>query len=230
TRGFEKTKTFKFIDQYAVQNGTFTDGNPPVNGLGCSAHWFEEHPTFNNGGLVAMGYYEHGTRFFDITSEGKIKEAGYFLPVPGSTSAAYWASNDPNNKIVYAVDYVRGIDILKYVGPALQGGPAPATKAPGVKLVIEPVRTQRGNPVAFNVRLAACRRDNLNANGTKIILQRKSGGSFKNIATKTFDNTCNEVFRKNANFREATFRAVWPAQVKGYRKGRSQATTVRTRN
>jgi hypothetical protein len=42
--------------------------------LGCSAHWFDEHPTYRNGGLVALGYYEHGTRFLDIQRNGKIKE------------------------------------------------------------------------------------------------------------------------------------------------------------
>jgi hypothetical protein len=231
TQGFENTKTFKLVDQFAVQNGTFTDGNPPANGLGCSAHWFEEHPTFNNGGLVAMGYYEHGTRFFDITDTGKIKEAGYFLPTAGSTSAAYWVDrNDPKNKLVYAVDYTRGIDILKYVGPALTGGGGTTTKKkPNVKMIVEPVRTRRGGPVTFSVRLAACERDGLDASGTKIFLQKKSGATFKNIASKTFDKSCKEVFKKNANFKEATFRAAWPAQKKGYKRGRSQDTTVRTR-
>ncbi len=112
TKGWEKTKTFKLIDTYRVTNGTFVDGSPPANGLGCSAHWFNEHETFENGGLVAMGYYEHGTRFFNVNSKGKIKEVGWFLPFAGSTSAAYW----PNEEIVYAVDYTRGIDILRYTG------------------------------------------------------------------------------------------------------------------
>ncbi|MGH2736461.1 MAG: LVIVD repeat-containing protein [Actinomycetota bacterium] len=101
---------FKLIDTYRVANGTYVDGSPAVNGLGCSAHWFQEHPTFRNGGLVAMGYYEHGTRFFNVAKSGKIKEVGWFLPHGGSTSAAYWVTKD----IAYAVDYTRGIDILKF--------------------------------------------------------------------------------------------------------------------
>jgi hypothetical protein len=106
----KKTRTFKLIDTYRVQNGTYNDGAPPANALGCSAHWFDDHPKFKNGGFVAVGYYEHGTRFLDIASNGKIKEAGWFVPWGGSTSAAYWVSKD----LVYAVDYTRGIDILRY--------------------------------------------------------------------------------------------------------------------
>ena len=107
-----KAKTFKHIDTFRVDNGTYSDGSPAVNGLGCSAHWFQEHETFNNGGLLAMGYYEHGTRFLHVNSKGKITERGFFLPHAGSTSAAYWLTKD----IVYGVDYTRGIDILRYKG------------------------------------------------------------------------------------------------------------------
>lgn len=116
TRGWTKTKTFTVIDTYRVKNGTYQDGSPAANGLGCSAHWFQEHSTFKNGGLVTIGFYEHGTRFLDIDSKGKITEAGWFLPHGGSTSAAYWASTKKNEKIVYAVDYTRGIDILRWNG------------------------------------------------------------------------------------------------------------------
>ena len=112
TKGWQKTGTFKLVDTYTVENGTYQDGGPPVNGLGCSAHWFTPHETFKNGGLVAVGYYEHGTRLVDIQRDGKIKEVGWFVPWGGSTSAAYWATKD----LIYAVDYTRGIDILRYTG------------------------------------------------------------------------------------------------------------------
>jgi hypothetical protein len=59
-----------------------------------------------------MAWYEHGTRFLDVDSKGKIKEVGWFLPLGGSTSATYWI----NDEILYAVDYNRGIDILRYTG------------------------------------------------------------------------------------------------------------------
>ena len=110
SRGVRRTKTFKLVDTYRLGNGTYQDGKPAVNGLGCSAHWFDEHPTYRNGGLVALGYYEHGTRFLDIQRNGKIKEVGWFLPFAGSTSAAYWV----NKEIVYSVDYTRGLDILRF--------------------------------------------------------------------------------------------------------------------
>ena len=109
---YKKTHAFELIDIFQLSNGTYTDGAPPVNGLGCSAHWFQEHPSFKDGGLVALGSYEHGTRFVDISSKGKIKEISYFVPWGGSTSAAYWL----NDEIVYAVDYSRGIDILRFTG------------------------------------------------------------------------------------------------------------------
>ncbi|MGH2748630.1 MAG: LVIVD repeat-containing protein, partial [Actinomycetota bacterium] len=107
---WRRTRSLQLLDVYQLSNGTYQDGAPPVNGLGCSAHWFEEHQTFKNGGLVAMGSYEHGTRFVDIARNGKIKEVGYFVPYGGSTSAAYWL----DKRIVYAVDYSRGIDILRW--------------------------------------------------------------------------------------------------------------------
>ena len=104
---------FTQVDEYRVRNGTYTDGHPPVNALGCSVHWFEEHPTFHNGGLVALAAYESGTRFLQITPEGKIKEVGWFEPVGGGTSAPHWA---PNSNVVYAIDYQRGVDVLKWNG------------------------------------------------------------------------------------------------------------------
>ncbi len=109
---YKKSHTFELLDIYQLSSGTYTDGSPPVNGLGCSAHWFQEHPNFRNGGLVALGSYEHGTRFVDIASNGKIKEIGWFVPNAGSTSASYWITD----RIVYAIDYSRGLDILRFTG------------------------------------------------------------------------------------------------------------------
>ena len=107
---WKRTGQITLLDTFQLSSGTGMDGSPPANGLGCSAHWFEEHPTFEDGGLVALGSYEHGTRFIDVSSSGKIKEVGYFMPWAGSTSAAYWMTDE----LVYAVDYSRGIDILRY--------------------------------------------------------------------------------------------------------------------
>jgi hypothetical protein len=103
-----KTKTFTMTDEYYVTDGLPTEGNMPVHSF-CT-HWFDPHPSYRNGGLLAMGWYEHGTRFLRVSKDGKISEDGYFLPTGGSTSADYWITDE----IVYAVDYQRGIDILRY--------------------------------------------------------------------------------------------------------------------
>ena len=100
-------------DEVRPTNGTYTDGRTPVNHLGCSVHWFQEHPTFKNGGLVALAEYEHGVRFEQITKEGEIVEQGFWQPLGGSTSSPKWA---PDGKTVYAIDYERGIDVLRWNG------------------------------------------------------------------------------------------------------------------
>lgn len=110
---WRKTRTFKMLDQVRLKQGNYVDGNPPVHALGCSVHWFQAHPTFGRGGVVAEGAYENGMRFWMITPKGRISEAGYFTPYVGSTSAAYWRTS----RIVYSIDYLRGFDVLKYTGP-----------------------------------------------------------------------------------------------------------------
>jgi hypothetical protein len=107
TRNWKKTQTFTMIDEYRVKNGLPTDGDAPAN-LYCM-HWFDVNPTYRNGGLVSVAWYEHGTRLLNVTSKGKIEEAGYFIPAGGSTSAAYWVTKD----IIYTADYNRGIDIIR---------------------------------------------------------------------------------------------------------------------
>ena len=109
---WKKTHTFSMIDEYRMVSGTYADGSAAVNVMGCSSHWHEAHPAFDDGGLVAAAFFEHGTRFIDVSSKGKIKEVGYFMPFAGETGAVYWRTPE----ILYAVDYARGIDILKYNG------------------------------------------------------------------------------------------------------------------
>ncbi|MFN2588008.1 MAG: LVIVD repeat-containing protein [Actinomycetota bacterium] len=108
----KKSGTFTLIDSFAVKNGNPTEGDAAAD-LYCG-HWFDTHPTYRNGGLVAMAWYEHGTRFLQIDKKGKIDEVGWFLPIAGSTSAAYWIDGE----YLYAVDYNRGIDILRFTGKA----------------------------------------------------------------------------------------------------------------
>ena len=114
---------FRFADQYKLQEGTYTDGKTPAGGykLGCSVHWFEQHPTFKDGGLVALSAYESGTRFLDVAKDGKITERGFFLPLDSSASAPHWA---PDGKTLYVVDYLRGIDVLTFDRGVAKGGKA----------------------------------------------------------------------------------------------------------
>ena len=107
---WRKTKTFRLVDQYRTVSGTYTDGNPAADVLGCTAMWFQEHPDFRDGGLVTAAWFEHGTRFLDVARSGRITEVGHFVPWGGSTIASYWITDE----IVYSIDVVRGIDILRF--------------------------------------------------------------------------------------------------------------------
>jgi hypothetical protein len=85
----------------------------------CSAHWFTV-----KGSIVALGNYEQGTRFVDITDPRNPQQVGYFrvpssgtINTPGEvissdTAGAYW-----HGKYVYISDYARGIDVLKFNAP-----------------------------------------------------------------------------------------------------------------
>lgn len=114
------------LDQYVPTNGTYVDGGAPAGELGCSVHWFQEHPTFKNGGLVALSEFENGVRFLQVTPQGEIKEQGWFVSLGSSSSSPKWA---PDGKTVYSIDYHRGIDILEYTGqlyvPDAQGRVVP---------------------------------------------------------------------------------------------------------
>ena len=84
-------------------------------------HWFEQHPGFSDGGLVALSAYESGTKFLGIGKSGSIEEKGFFLPLDSSASAPHWA---PDGRTVYVIDYLRGIDVLTFDSGVAKGGPA----------------------------------------------------------------------------------------------------------
>jgi hypothetical protein len=96
-------------------------------------------------------------------------------------------------------------------------------------MAAKPFRPVRGSTFNFVVRLAACERSNLNPAGTDVVLKRKKGGKYVNVARKTFDRSCRLVFPRKANFKSAKFRSFWPKQRDGYTAGRSQEITVNTR-
>jgi hypothetical protein len=76
--------------------------------VNCSSHWFER-----SSGLVAVGWYEQGTRILDVTNPRNIRQVGFYLPANGSTWGAYWSPTDPAHKIIYTADVYRGVDVLR---------------------------------------------------------------------------------------------------------------------
>jgi hypothetical protein len=121
-----KSKTFDGpLDQVPpAGNGLYADGKPVAGALGCSVHWFQEHESFRNGGLVAISEYEDGVRFLQVKRDGSIEEQGYFLSLGSSSSSPKWAGKDD---VLYSIDYLRGIDILRYTGKHY----VPGQKEPG---------------------------------------------------------------------------------------------------
>jgi hypothetical protein len=112
-------------------NGDYADGNPAVNALGCSGHWFSVREKrvgrYDGTYLVAAAWYEHGTRFLTVDRRtGKIRQVGYFQPVRGSASAAYWIRG---THFVYVVDYQRGVDILRFDAQAAPPSKADTTRS-----------------------------------------------------------------------------------------------------
>ena len=95
-------------------NGMFTSGavdsKAPVT-VNCSSHWFDAKD-----GIAAVGWYEQGVRFLDYRTPTDIVQVGYYIPVNGSTWAAYWSPTDPNGEIVYTADAYRGVDVLRIDG------------------------------------------------------------------------------------------------------------------
>ena len=136
-------------------NGTYVDGKPVANHLGCSVHWFQEHRSFKNGGLVALSEYENGVRFLQIHKDGSIEEQGFFLPLGGSSSSPKWA---PSGDVVYSVDYDRGLDIIRWTGQHY----VPKAKGKGLKRERGRARGTNGtSPIPALDRRQLARRDRL---------------------------------------------------------------------
>jgi len=116
--------TFSLIDQFKVPKGTISDGHM-VDSSFC-VHWFSPHPTYANGGLVAIAWYEQGTRFLKIDAAGKISEVGHFIAGASQASDVDWVTD----RVAYIADYLRGLDIVKYTGDIPPSFPKPTLGAP----------------------------------------------------------------------------------------------------
>ena len=103
---------FKFAEVFEPVSGTYTNGDPAVNAMGCSGHWFDVSPLSTHDKIITSNaWYDHGTRILTIDGKtAKISQVGFFQPVVGAASASYWI----DNQYIYTVDYQRGIDILKF--------------------------------------------------------------------------------------------------------------------
>ncbi len=106
-RNFDQNQPMQVLKVFRPSvNGNYADGNPAVNVLGCSGHYFDERDN-----ILAAAWFEHGTRFIKVNpTNGEMQEVGFFQPVNGSTGAAYWI----NDEYVYTTDYTRGVDILRF--------------------------------------------------------------------------------------------------------------------
>lgn len=112
-----RTRGFKPAGSYTLRNGNGSDGHPPLDVFGiqgCSAHWAHEHPSFRNGGLVAMAAYSHGIQLLDIGGDGKPREVGYFLQDIQAAIDVEWITD----RILYVIDDAPdgGFDVIKYTG------------------------------------------------------------------------------------------------------------------
>jgi hypothetical protein len=233
TKGWQKSHKVMQVDVHRVDNGIYADGNPPANVMGCTGHWFEEHDSFNNSGLVVMAWYDHGVRFLQITAQGKIKEVGHFLPYSGESSATYWVTD----KIVYSADYTRGIDVLQWNGPTYVdkaaagggggdggGGGGAQLPGPGVKMRLSDKEPPRGSTVRVRVTLRRCKGNK----GTTVRLQRRQSGAFKTMRSAKLGSNCIAKFTDPANYKKRTYRVVWPKQNPNFRAGKSRPQTVTT--
>jgi LVIVD repeat len=183
-RDWRTTGRFPVIDQFRMQTGTVVNGSN-VDSTWC-VHWFDTHPTFAHGGLVANAWYEQGVRFLKVDAAGKISEIGYWLPISGQASDAEWITD----RVLYVADYLRGVDILKFTGdippgfPDTSKTPSGRTKAEASfdRLVTMPATRRCVRARSFRVRVRARRSDpvtwaRLRIDGRRVTTAR--GGALK---------------------------------------------------
>ncbi len=117
------TPSYDFAGQYQLTRGLPTDQKGQAPASQHCGHWFDPHPDFADGGLVAMAWYTSGVRFLEVAGTGEVQERGFWQPLPGVSSAAFWVSED----VVWVTDYTaRGIDVLRFDAGAEPQGDASA--------------------------------------------------------------------------------------------------------
>jgi len=113
------------LDRYQTELNALVEGRgwAPVTGL-CSAHYFDYRD-----GIIAQGWYEEGTRFLDVRDPTDIKQVGYWVPTKGETWSVLFPPTDPTGEIVYALDFARGIDVLRFDRSDLRPRSAPVRRS-----------------------------------------------------------------------------------------------------
>ncbi len=134
--------------------------------------------------------------------------------VPGGPTTLVDADRGPKAEETYGADYT--------LGACSDGGSTLA--APRAGLGFNDKTPKRGQVIVATANLKVCG----DHAGTKIQLQRRTGGSFKKIASKTLGDTCRVRFNVKADFKSAVFRSFWPQQDENHRAGRSQPVEVTT--
>jgi hypothetical protein len=118
-------RKLELLDRHQTELGALASGRgwAPVTGL-CSAHYFDYRD-----GIVAGGWYEEGTRFLDVRDPANIRQVGYWVPTKGETWSVVFPPTDPSGEIVYALDFARGIDVLRLDRSDLRPREAPVRRS-----------------------------------------------------------------------------------------------------
>lgn len=113
------------LDLYTTELAALVNGRgwAPVTGL-CSAHYFDYRD-----GIVAQGWYEEGARFLDVRDPTDVRQVGYWVPTKGETWSVVYPPTDKTGSIVYALDFARGIDVLKLDRSDLKPRTAPVRRS-----------------------------------------------------------------------------------------------------
>lgn len=109
------------LDDFHIGQGTAGDLSELPRAAVCSSHYFSYRPD----GIVAVAWYQQGTRFLDVSNPKNIRQIGYYLPPVGESFATYYYKG-----MFYVLDTVRGIEILKLTN----GAGAPTQLAPHLNL------------------------------------------------------------------------------------------------
>jgi hypothetical protein len=111
-----------------------------------------------------------------------------------------------------------------------RGRAGPCMFAPLVGLGTTDRTPRRGEGFRLKAVLRACKVSHLTdqLKGTRVDLMRRRGDHFVKVGSKRVNSKCRTSFSRRASFRHAVYKAVWPKQLKGIRRGRSFLLRIRT--